>query len=301
MSTYTIEPLRRAARRALMLRFFPAVVCAAFALQGSASPAKNTFSAEKASSCALSATDTPSAFLRQPLPADTVRPFSDEARRCADSLEISRLREQVQALEHALRIPPDSLRSPHVSARYVRHRRHVAEGWMRVVPNQVTLQYAGSIGLASAGIGWHYGRARHWETELLVGFVPRYHARHAHSTFTLKQRYVPWHCRISSRWTFQPLTAGLFFNTISGSEFWRREPDKYPKSYYGFSSKIRTNVFLGERIRYAVPSRRRVLHSAVSAYYELSSCDLYIVSKATNKSYPWSRTLSLAFGLCWEL
>lgn len=224
-----------------------------------------------------------------------------ETQRRADSLEICRLKERVQTLERTLRIPPDSLRSPNVSPRYVRHRQRVATNWMRIVPNQFTLQYAGSIGAASVGIGWHYGRARHWETEMLVGFVPRYHARHAHYTFTLKERYVPWHVRLSSRWTLQPLTAGLFFSTISGGEFWRREPDKYPKRYYGFSSKVRTNVFLGERIRYAVPSRRRVFHSAISAYYELSSCDLYIVSKATNKSYPWSRTLSLAFGLCWEL
>lgn len=224
-----------------------------------------------------------------------------ETQRRADSLEICRLKERLQTLERTLRIPPDSLRSPNVSPRYVRHRQRVATNWMRIVPNQFTLQYAGSIGAASVGIGWHYGRARHWETEMLVGFVPRYHARHAHYTFTLKERYVPWHVRLSSRWTLQPLTAGLFFSTISGGEFWRREPDKYPKRYYGFSSKVRTNVFLGERIRYAVPSRRRVFHSAISAYYELSSCDLYIVSKATNKSYPWSRTLSLAFGLCWEL
>lgn len=224
-----------------------------------------------------------------------------KTQRRADSLEIYRLKERLQTLERTLRIPPDSLRSPNISPRYVRHRQRVATNWMRIVPNQFTLQYAGSIGAASVGIGWHYGRARHWETEMLVGFVPRYHARHAHYTFTLKERYVPWHVRLSSRWTLQPLTAGLFFNTISGGEFWRREPDKYPKRYYGFSSKIRTNVFLGERIRYAVPSRRRVFHSAISAYYELSSCDLYIVSKATNKSYPWSRTLSLAFGLCWEL
>ncbi len=233
--------------------------------------------------------------------SDSTAAAASVSREKADSIEIAHLRERLELLERTLRIPPDSLRSPRVSARYVNHRRRMAKGWMRIIPNQFTLQYAGSVGLASMGIGWHYGRADHWETDILVGFVPRYHARHVHYTFTVKERYVPWHCRLSSRWTLQPLTAGLFFNTISGSEFWRREPDKYPKRYYGFSSKIRTNVFLGQRVRYAVPSRRRVFHSAVSAYYELSSCDLYIVSKATNKNYPWCQTLSLAFGLRWEL
>ena len=106
---------------------------------------------------------------------------------------------------------------------------------------------------------------------------------------------------LGSRWTLQPLTTGLFFNTISGDDFWRNEPDKYPKRYYGFSTKVRSNVFIGQRWRYSVPTRKRRLHSAISAYYELSSCDLYIVSKAVNHDYPWSRTLSLAFGLRWEM
>lgn len=290
MNTYTIDSLRHTApNNRRMMRLLLTLVFAFVAWQGVAQTERAGLD-----SCVFSEEGSSQVL-------DDSLQTAYATQRHADSLEICRLKERLQTLERTLRIPPDSLRSPNVSPRYVRHRQRVATNWMRIVPNQFTLQYAGSIGAASVGIGWHYGRARHWETEMLVGFVPRYHARHAHYTFTLKERYVPWHVRLSSRWTLQPLTAGLFFNTISGGEFWRREPDKYPKRYYGFSSKIRTNVFLGERIRYAVPSRRRVFHSAISAYYELSSCDLYIVSKATNKSYPWSRTLSLAFGLCWEL
>ena len=185
--------------------------------------------------------------------------------------------------------------------KYLHHHARALKGWIRLIPNQFTIQYAGSIGLANLGLGWNYGRGKHWETDLLVGFLPRYYTEHAHATFTIKQRYVPWHCRLSSRWTLQPLTAGLFFNTISGDDFWRNEPDRYPKRYYGFSTKVRSNVFLGQRIRYRIPSRHRLFHTAVSAYYEVSSCDLYIVSKAVNKDYPWSRTLSLAFGLRWEM
>ena len=172
---------------------------------------------------------------------------------------------------------------------------------MRLIPSQATLQYAGSIGLMSVGMGWHYGKNDHWETDLLIGFVPRYHSESVHTTFTLKERYVPWHCRISRRWTLQPLTTGIFFNTISGDDFWKHLPDRYPKHYYGFSTKIRTHVFLGQRLRYNIPRNKRLLHQAVSVYYEISSCDLYIVSKATNKSYPWRQTLSLALGARWEM
>ena len=52
---------------------------------------------------------------------------------------------------------------------------------------------------------------------------------------------------------------------------------------------------------YRFPKRNRLIHQSISAYYEIRSCHLYIVSKATNKEYPWSQTLSLAFGLLFEL
>ncbi|WP_288510084.1 hypothetical protein [Prevotellamassilia timonensis] len=120
-------------------------------------------------------------------------------------------------------------------------------------------------------------------------------------TFTIKERYIPWHCKISSRWDIEPLTTGIFFNTISGEDFWKHQPSRYPKHYYGFSTKIRSNVFLGQRLRYNIPKRKRLFHQAVLIYYEISSCDLYIVSKATNKDFPWRETLSLAIGVKWEL
>lgn len=78
-----------------------------------------------------------------------------------------------------------------VLSRYERHRRKRIKGWAKLIPNQSCLQYAGSIGLLSTGLGWHYGRGDHWETELLVGFLPKYKTETAKSTFTLKQRYVP--------------------------------------------------------------------------------------------------------------
>ncbi len=196
----------------------------------------------------------------------------------------------------------DSVRHDgHVLTRYERNRERAMRGWSRLIPNQEVVQYAGSIGLLNVGFGWHYGRGEHWETELLFGFVPRYHAESFRFTFTAKQRYVPWHCPISRRWVVEPLTAGLFFNTISGDDFWDKQPDRYPKNYYGFSTKIRTHIFLGQRLRYNIPRRKRRRHQAVTLYYELSTCDLYLVSKITNRTYPWSETLSLALGLRFEL
>ena len=90
--------------------------------------------------------------------------------------------------------------------KYEKRRERYMRRWMRLVPNQATLQYAGSIGLMSVGVGWHYGKNQHWETELLIGFVPRYHTESVHTTFTIKERYVPWHCSLNKHLTLQPLT-----------------------------------------------------------------------------------------------
>lgn len=218
-----------------------------------------------------------------------------------DSTEARRRFANRYANDSLLHAELDTADTRPVLSRYERNRRKRIRGWAKLIPNQSCLQYAGSIGLLSAGLGWHYGRGEHWETELLVGFLPRYKTEGAKSTFTLKQRYVPWHCVLGSRWMIEPLTTGLFFNTISGDDFWKNQPDRYPKDYYGFSTKVRTNIFVGQRLRYNIPHSRRIFLQALSLYYEISTCDLYLISKVTNKHYPWSKTLSLAIGLRCEM
>lgn len=185
--------------------------------------------------------------------------------------------------------------------RYERRRLRSWKRWSKLIPSHVILQYAGSIGMLNVGLSWHYGKHHNWETEILFGFLPKYQTGAVHATFTLKERYIPWHCNLNSRWELHPLTAGIFFNTISGDEFWKNEPDRYPAPYYRLSTKFRTNIFLGQRIRYKLQKHKRFFNQAVTFYYELSSCDLYIISKAINKEYKWKDTLSLAFGLRWDV
>ena len=49
----------------------------------------------------------------------------------------------------------------------------------------------------------------------------------------------------------------MYLNTVFGDEFWVNEPERYPKGYYGFSSKVRIHVFLGQRITYDIDPQRR--------------------------------------------
>ncbi len=164
--------------------------------------------------------------------------------------------------------------------------------WQKLTPNQITTQYAGSIGLISAGLGWHYFNDK-WETDILIGYIPKYISNENKFTFTLKQRFVPWNFKVGKQFSLNPLSVGLFLNTIFGENFWKEEPSKYPPSYYGFPTAMRLNIFLGQQLNFKIPTYNR----NITMYYELSTCDLYIVSAFVNKKISITDILSLAIGI----
>ena len=96
------------------------------------------------------------------------------------------------------------------------------------------------MGLLSWGIGWDYGKRGQWETDLLLGFIPRYSSKHFKMTMTLKQNYIPWSIWLGKDFSLEPLTTGIYFNTVFSDDFWTSEPERYPRGYYGFSTRIRS-------------------------------------------------------------
>ncbi len=159
------------------------------------------------------------------------------------------------------------------------------ERWYNLIPSHTVIQYAGSVGLISTGFGWDYGKKDRWETTVMLGFLPKYNSDNRKITFTLKQNYTPWSQPLKKeQLTVEPLTCGLFLNTIFSEEFWVEEPDRYPKGYYGFSTRIRTHLFIGQRITHHFKGKDK-RHKSITAYYELNTCDLYLVSMFTNPHY----------------
>lgn len=172
--------------------------------------------------------------------------------------------------------------------------------WESLMPTYTKLQYAGGMGLLNFGFGWSYGKNQQWETDAFLGFIPRYSSDNAKLTFTLKQNYIPWKKRINNTITLEPLECGLYFNTVFSDEFWTKEPDRYPKGYYNFSTRVRTHVFVGQRLRFNIPDKKRVFARSITAFYEISSCDLYVVSAFTNH-LNLDDYLRLSFGLKFDI
>lgn len=192
----------------------------------------------------------------------------------------------------------DSIVKPNkYDKRIHRYRGH----WEKLIPTHTKVQFAGNMGLLSFGTGWDYGKKNQWETDVFLGFIPKYDSKRTKVTMTLKQNYMPWSLNLGRGFSTEPLTCGIYFNTVFGNEFWVHEPDRYPKGYYGFSSKIRSYIFLGQRLTYDIDPQRRYTAKSITFFYELSTCDLYLISAATNSYLRPRDYLSLSFGLKLQL
>ena len=192
----------------------------------------------------------------------------------------------------------DSIVKPNkYDKRIHRYRGH----WEKLIHTHTKVQFAGNMGLLSFGTGWDYGKKNQWETDVFLGFIPKYDSKRTKVTMTLKQNYMPWSLNLGRGFSTEPLTCGIYFNTVFGNEFWVHEPDRYPKGYYGFSSKIRSHIFLGQRLTYDIDPQRRYTAKSITFFYELSTCDLYLISAATNSYLRPRDYLSLSFGLKLQL
>lgn len=182
-------------------------------------------------------------------------------------------------------------------SKYDKRINHYRKNWERLIPTHNVLQFAGNMGMFSLGTGWDYGKRDQWETDILLGFIPKHDSPRTKITMTLKQNYIPWSIDMGKQFALEPLACGLYLNTVFGHEFWVHEPDRYPEGYYGFSSKIRAHIFLGQRLTYDIDKERRFFAKSVTLFYELSTYDLVLISRVTNKYLRARDYLSLSFGL----
>ncbi len=172
-----------------------------------------------------------------------------------------------------------------------------SDRWKSFLPTHVKFQYAGSMGLVSAGPGWQYGKKKQWETSMMLGYVPKYVTSKAKACFTLKQLFIPWDLTLKNDFSFEPLSCGFYVTAISGDEFWARNPSQNPNGYYWFQTRLRYNICLGESLTYHISQTKKQFIKAISFYYEISTNDLYMNSAFTNRYLKPEDYLHLAFGV----
>lgn len=197
-------------------------------------------------------------------------------------------------------VPEDTLRELTEAPRCSGHAyRTVRRAGFRkaITPRSIVVQYAGGIGLVSAGAGWAYGGNDSWETDLMLGYVPPYSTGRGKLTVTARETYAPFELKPFGNLRFRPVAVGIYLNIITGHEFWMSEPTRYPKKYYGFSSGIRSGLSVGQRLHLRLSAENRRRYSDVMVYYDFNACDLDISAFATNGSVSLWDIVNISFGV----
>jgi hypothetical protein len=148
-----------------------------------------------------------------------------------------------------------------------------------LLPDFVTLQYAGSIGFVSLGTGYATLQDR-INIEVLFGVVPRFTGSEPMETITMKFTGSIIRTRLNEKITLTPLTAGLYFCYTPGKEFSSDLPSWYPDGYYWWSEAVRVNIFIGGNI--AGVTNKLGRPRKISAYYEIGTNEIKLVSYVQN-------------------
>lgn len=185
-----------------------------------------------------------------------------------------------------------------ISTKYQKNIAKYKKSWNRLIPTYGKTQYAGSMGFLSMGVGWDSGKNRQWETDIFIGFVPKYSSRKNKLTFTIRQNFIPWNMKLKNEnFSIDPLACGIYVTTLFGNDYWTSDPDRYPRGYYTISTRFRINAYLGQRFTFHIPGPKRKKFKSLTFYYEISSNDVYIMSAASNSYLKPKDYLHLSFGL----
>ena len=96
---------------------------------------------------------------------------------------------------------------------------------------------------------------------------------------------------------FDDMTDGSVLLLFSGEAI-----QQSADSYYPFlSTKMRVNVFVGQRVELTLPSNRRKFVKSITAFYELSTCDLYIRALVQDSHVRLTDIFGLSLGLKFQI
>lgn len=180
---------------------------------------------------------------------------------------------------------------------YIKHTTKRIQFWNSIIPNLTHLQYAGDIGMISMGMGWDYGKHNQWETYLIFGITPRNHTPRTYVTMAVKEMFTPWDVKVWRHLEFSPLFASFTISTLLDGEFWVKNPERYPSGYYSFSTKTRLHLGIGQKIKLKNIEHKSHFLKHLALFYEVSTCDLYLINKIRNRSIPVKDIICLAIGI----
>jgi hypothetical protein len=136
-----------------------------------------------------------------------------------------------------------------------------------ILPHHAKLQYAGSIGFLSAGVGYEFAKKK-LQADVYYGYVPESIGGINIHSVTGKLTWLPLAVE-RNNFTFNLLTAGVLANYAFGKQY---DFSREAFDYYGFPTAAHIGLFVGGGLT----------RNKLGLYYELGSTDRDIVSFVNN-------------------
>jgi hypothetical protein len=160
-------------------------------------------------------------------------------------------------------------------------------------PNYIPVQYAGNIGLISAGIGYT-ARKQNYQLSLLYGYVPASLAGVNVHTITAKNIFPVYKLQVNNQNTIIPYLACGVSLEVNGRSFFSL-PANMPEGYYRYPKSL-----------HFIPSAGVKLHStnrqfgfvrSLEFFAEVSTVDVYLWSRFISNEVRTYEIMSLALGI----
>ncbi|MGV3587078.1 MAG: hypothetical protein ACO1OF_08765 [Adhaeribacter sp.] len=162
------------------------------------------------------------------------------------------------------------------------------------LPDHAVVQFAGNIGLFSAGPGYSYAHDK-VQTDILYGITPGFETKTSIHILTAKTAYHPVKVMLKNGYMLEPLRLGLGISYSAGHQFYTKWPSRYPDGYYWWTTSFRLTPFIGASLSRKVGDGNAAI-KRVQLYSELGTHDLALISFFNNKHLPVHRILNIAVG-----
>lgn len=167
--------------------------------------------------------------------------------------------------------------------------------YARFLPDYVKLQFAGGIGLLSAGVGYSFFKEK-LEVSYFYGYVPKGVSIDDLHSVSLQVTAKFLRFKVNPDIEIVPLNVGWFIHHTFGNEYWITLPTHYPSEYYWWSPGRNSGIFLGGEIKTKLLSNKTPA-SGTAFYARLGTRGLYVTSKIGNSSIPLRDIVEFGFGV----
>lgn len=168
-----------------------------------------------------------------------------------------------------------------------------------LVPKDIVIQHAGSIGFMSVGIGYPVFKNKRGSLDFNYGYVPESRGGTLH-ILSGKFAYRPWKLKITDGIELYPANPGVFVTYHFGKQFdFHWDKDTYEDGYYWWSTALRPHISISTEVELdALKIFKTSKIKGVSLYSEFNTNELYLASYFKNvRAVPLTDIFKLGIGL----